>query len=152
LQSLAARRTGNFAITMNFARRSCDAGTAAACSLTGELFLNEQRGLVDNRLAATYFKKGCDLNNANSCHAIGLMLMQGIGVTAEMRSGRLALQKSCNLGNAMGCTNLASIVSSGVYGPVDCRLAQSLYGRAIELWPDNAQAKMGLEEAVRGGC
>ena len=147
-QSENATRTGDVVKASEFAKKSCLAGAAVACSRSGELLVSDLLGPPNPSQAANHFDIGCQLGNANACHAIGLMLMQGIGIGADILGGRRALQTSCDNGNTMGCTNLGSIVSGGVYGPPDCQLAKTLFQRAIELWPDNAQAKTRLNETA----
>ncbi len=126
--------------------RACQEGTAIACSVAGEMIVQNQTKMGTPEQSVALFQKGCNLGNANACQGLGLMLVQGIGITADAKKGQNVMQKACQASNAMACVNLGLMFRLGLFGSANHNEADLYFKRALALQPDNEMALQAMEE------
>lgn len=126
--------------------RACQAGTAIACAVAGEMIVQGKTTMGTPEQGVVLFQRGCDLRNANACLGLGLMLVQGIGVAADPKKGRKVMESACQAGNAMACANLGLMLKMGFLGPPNQTEAQRYFSQALALQPRNEVALQAMRD------
>lgn len=141
-----AMRRGENEVAFTSSDRACQAGTAIACAVAGEMIVQGKTQMGTPEQAVALFQRGCDLRNANACQGLGLMLVQGIGVAADAKKGQRVMETACQAGSAMACANLGLMLKMGFLGQPNPTEAQRYFSQALALQPNNEVALQAMND------
>lgn len=90
--------------------KSCDAGTASACTTVGELYASGGAGLTqDYAQAVRWFSKSCDMGDMTGCVKLGGMYEAGMGVAIDNAKAVSLYRKGCDADVSSGCLGLGRV-------------------------------------------
>ncbi len=92
----------------SYAKRSCDAGVAAACAQYGWFLRDHGAVLSSPDSASTYFERACELGNMEGCFDFSSdLLLHGTSIS-DKRRGWSLVQKACFAMEPRSCGKLGN--------------------------------------------
>ncbi|MEG3147543.1 tetratricopeptide repeat protein [Sphingomonas sp. RT2P30] len=130
--------------------KACAAGYPS-CFNAAVLYYQGEGVPQDRLKAAALFDEACSIGNANGCAVLGLMYLAGNGVIQNKPKAVALFVKGCAGGSGNGCLNLGNLYAKGDGVPQNYDSAIVLYKRALEIDPNDVDAKknLGLADGLR---
>jgi TPR repeat protein len=122
---------GDFAVSLDLARRACDGKRAHACRrVAGEL----RRGIrPDPEKSTALMRHACLLGDWEACNDLGDAYEHGVGVAADVARAARMYRDACAHDSAWGCVSLASLAWRRLELPHDEAQIVDWIARSVKL-------------------
>ncbi|PRP99015.1 putative beta-lactamase HcpD precursor [Enhygromyxa salina] len=140
---------GDQRLAVDLARYGCQEGSAAGCTLAGQIFALGWNVEQDRTTAEAYFRYACDLGDVDGCEVLASWLGAGADANPDANPdedraadeaaaaelwvrGRSLRERSCSEGELEDCIVLGAYYVRGLGVDKDFGRAVELYGQACE--------------------